>query len=359
LRVPVHVTLRSADGALDTSTDAELLFTSATTAELQIGFELDALDGSFAFGSLGDPALGYVATGLVLEAQLWPGGSRGELLPGLDERRPVPPPNPGGYVEGVVSPAIPPPPAPPTAGVITAPGISEHWQAVAVWPRLDTCTGDSRGNAYAYEPGDRVIGISLTDIVEAINARGPFTVSLGDQTASLLFEAEAPTSLRCAAPMPYGTVVASRSLTFDVQATLSAENAAGSALAQLATTSIFEVTAVSAADGTLAELRWLRRDLAVGQSRSAFEEATGLTLDVPAESEQLLWSWHVSATRADATEPWPRRGALVVTSLNSRQTAELASAQAQGDPRAGISFDDETKFPVLPGEPLIAAKIRP
>jgi hypothetical protein len=358
LHVPVHVTLRSADGALDTSIDAELLFTSATTAELLTGFALDALDGSFAFGSLGEPELGYVATGLVLEAQLWPGGSRGQLVPSLDVRRPVPPPNPSGYLEGVVGPAIPSPPAPPTTGVIQAPAISEHWQALAVWPRLDTCTGDCRGEAYAYEHSDRVIGSSLTDIVEAINALGPFTVALGDQTASLLFQAETPTNLRCAAPKPFGTEVASRSLSFDVQATLRAEDAAGSALAQLDTPSIFEITATSAADGMLAELRWSRRDRAVGQSRSAFEQATGLTFDAPAEYDQLFWSWDVSATRADAMAPWSPRGALVVTSLNSEQTAESASVQTQGGPCAGF-FGEETKFPGLPGRPLIDAEILP
>lgn len=361
LRVPVHVTLRSADGALDTGSDSVLLFTSATTAELLAGFATDALGGSFAFDRLGDPAERYIATGIRLEAQLWVGGSRGALYPNIEQAPPTPPPSPGGALQGVPGPTPPPPasaPVTPTPGFISAPIVPERWREIAVWPRLEACAGDGRGSAYAYAADERVIGTSLSEIVDAVNAQGPFTVSLGDQTASLLFEAEVPAGLSCAAPMPFSTELASRSLTFDVRAALRSEDAGDSALADLDTTSVFQITATSAADGTLAELRWARRDLPYAQSRSAFEAATGLTLDAPAEYEQLWWSWHASDMRADG-DTWSPRGALVVSSLNSEQAAEIARIQAQGGPGVGFSIDETTKFPVLPGDTLLDAEIVP
>jgi hypothetical protein len=369
VRVPVHVSLKSADGALDVRADTDLLLTSATSAEILTGIEMDALGGSFAFERLGDPARHYTARGLALEAQLWPGGSRGTLYPTIDQPGPddpnfvppTPPPSPNGELEGAPGPTIPPPastPSTPTPGNIGTPAIPDGWREVAVWPRRELCLGSGRGSDYPYAPDDRVIGSSMNEIVAALNAQGPYTVSLDDQTASLVFEAEAPSALRCAAPQPNGTVFASRSLIFDVRASLRAEDADDSALAELDTTSIFEITATSAADGTLAELRWSRRDLAYGQSRSAFEAATGIALDAPAEYEQLWWSWHASDTR-DAGETWSPRGALVVSSLNSEQAAEIARIQAQGGPGVGFTIDEATRFPVLPGDALIDAEIVP
>lgn len=363
IRVPVHVTLRSADGALDASAEAELLFTSATTAELQTGFALDAVGGSFAL-SLGDAARGSVAGGLALEAQLWLGGNRGVLYPSLEVPGPpgdpdAPSADPSGALQGTVGPPPPPRPEPPAADVIAAPTLPEHWSAVAVWPRLEQCAYDGRRSAYAYAAGDRVIGSSMTEIVELANARGPFLVSLGDRTASLRFDVEAPTGLRCAAPDTFGTNMASRTLTFDVRATLSADDAEGSALAELETTSIFELTATTAADGTLTELRWARRDRAVGESPDAFEAATGLALDVPSDSERLMWSWHSSNTREGASAPWSPHGALVVTSLSSEQTAEIARIRKYGDPDSIVRLDEETKLPHLPGDPLLDAEIVP
>ena len=136
--------------------------------------------------------------------------------------------------------------------------------------------------------------------------------------------------------------------------------AAESPLSHLAASSIFELTATSARDGSgLEALHWGRRDVVWAESRASFEAATGIALGAADQYQQVWWSWHGSETRANTATPWTSQGELAVHSLNAEQTAAIERQQAQGGPGAGISFDDLTHFPVLPGDALLEAEILP
>jgi hypothetical protein len=158
-------------------------------------------------------------------------------------------------------------------------------------------------------------------------------------------------------------------MTFDVRATLRAAAGTGegaalvaaeSPLSHLAASSIFELTATSARDGSgLEALHWVRRDVVWAESRASFEAATGIALGAADQYQQVWWSWHGSETRENTSAPWASQGELAVHSLNAQQSAALERQQAQGGPGAGISFDEQTHFPVLPGDALLEAEISP
>lgn len=340
LRVPIRVSVRTSDGALDESAESELVFSSASLAYLSNAeFPASSLRGSFAFEDLGDPAEGYAPGSLLLEASFWPGGSRGSIAPLFAETGPVHPP------QVLANPVNIAPGSP-----IAMPSVPDHWSSVAVWPRRERCAGDGRGRVYAFAPDDALIGSSMRDVVNALDARGPWLLALGNDTARLRFDADAPEGLRCAA-LNDGT------LSFEVSATLRSDADPLPALAAFSATSVYEITAKAGLDGTLAELRWERRDLYDDESRSAFESATGLELDAADDYQQIWWSWHGLEQREG--DAWAARGGLVVSSLNREQAAEVARIQAQGGPGVGFTFDESTQFPVMPGDALIDAAIVP
>ncbi|HKO93223.1 MAG TPA: hypothetical protein VJU61_18835 [Polyangiaceae bacterium] len=352
LRVPVQVRLSTSDGALDEQFDGVLDFTSASTAHLDAELVPDALTGSFAFSAIGAPGETWHAERLTVSADFWPGGSRGALFPSFTVER------------DSSATATPPPtsaaPSTPNAGDgILTPTTPTGWSSVAVWPRREACDSEGRGVAAAYAASDHIIGRSLADVVSEQNARSAIELTSARALTPVSFTLEAPTGLQCVR-------ASGRSMTFDVRATLraasgdAATTTPASALSNLAASSIFELTATSARDGSGIEaLRWVRRDVVWAQDRAAFETATGIALDAAEQYRQVWWSWHGTETRASATAPWSSLGELAVHSLNAQQSAALERQQAQGGPGAGISFDEETHFPVLPGDALIEAEISP
>lgn len=341
LRVPVTVTVRTSDGALDESTETDLDFTSASTAHLGAQIENGRLQGSFSFETLGDPAQGLVPYSLVLEADLWPGGSRGSLTPQFTQTGPAQPPPPPALANPTLAAAGSP---------IPTPSVPDHWSSVAVWPRRERCPIGGSSHIYAFAADEPLIGSSMRDIVAELDAQGPWTLSLGDDTANVSFDVEAPDALRCAS-------IYEGELAFEVHATLRTEGDDAPELASLAVTNVYEIVAHTQLDGTLGELRWERRDLYHDESRSAFESATGFALDADDEYEQIWWSWHGLEQRDGDT--WTARGGLVVSSLNAEEAAAIANIEAQGGPGVGFSFDETTKFPVMPGDALIDAEIVP
>jgi hypothetical protein len=342
VRVPVRVSLQTSDGALDEQIDGVLELTSANTAHLEVSFEPDELVGSFAFEQIGAPEEEWQATGLQLQADFWPGGSRGQLLPSFATVANLPPTPPA---------SSPYPASIPPGSNIKGPTLPDHWRSVAVWPRREACDGDGRGIAAAFGPDDAIIGWSLVDVVDELEAHSDWTLSSGENNTAVRFTLQRPAGLQCVR-------ASGRSMTFDVLGTLSADAGVGSPLENLAATSVFELSATSAQNGrALEELRWVRRDVVAAQTRTAFEAATGLTLAASDQYQQVWWSWHGNDTRESATAPWASRGELVVTSLNAEQAAEIERVMSLGGPGAGISFDNETQFPELPGDRLLEAEI--
>jgi hypothetical protein len=341
LRLPVQVQLESADGALDLQADGVLELASGSAGHLSAELPA-ALGGSFHFEQIGAADEHWQSIGFNLEADLWLGGSRGEINPSFDlelSAQPAVAPHP---------PAIGPAPAP--AGSAT-PRIPEHWRSIAVWPRRENCDGESRGTAAAYLPGDRAIGLSIADVVSDLNSRADWTLLSGERTLPVQFTLELPSGLQCVRQ-------AGRSMSFDVAASLRAVENTGDPLEHLAARSVFEVTATATRDGAALErLHWVRRDLVQAQSRAAFEADSGIALDASDQYQQIWWSWHGTQTRANPSDPWSSSGALLVNSLNAQQAAEIARVLAQGGPGAGISFEATTQFPVLPGDSLLEADI--
>jgi hypothetical protein len=341
LLVPVVVNLQTSDGALNEHSNGWLQFTSGRTAHLST--ELPAeLGGSFAFEQIGAGGEDWRAEGFDLEADLWPGGSRGALSPRI--ARSDVPPSPG-------SPAAPPPnTSQPSEGSAIGPDIPSHWPSIAVWPRRESCDGERRGRSAVHADEDPVIGLSITDVVNDLNARSEWTLTADEQATPVRFTLDVPMGLQCVRQ-------SGRAMSFEVVATLQSQGGAGSSLEHLSAINVFELAAKATSNGSaLEELYWVRRDVDSPETRGAFEATTGLLLNAPEQYQEVWWSWHGRDTRPSADAPWTTYGEFVVSSLNADQTAEMARVTALGGPGVGISFDALSQFPELPGDALLEAE---
>ena len=193
-----------------------------------------------------------------------------------------------------------------------------------------------------------------------------WSLTAGDAALHVIFELEEPSQsqLYCGTSSPDG-------LSFAVRATLrsdalrldmtTADSDAGTAeagaLQRLDAETVFVISARADATATeLLLLQFVRRDVQSSLTRAQLETATGLVIDVPEEYETFWWSWHGTLTQA-AGDPWQRRGAFQVNSLDAAQMAEVERVIALGGPPAGISYDGETGWPVLPGDKLVDATL--
>jgi hypothetical protein len=334
LRVPVQLTLRSADGALDARVAAALTFTSARTAELSAQIAAEQLGGTFAVPQIGPPGQAWELRGLGVYVTLWPGGSSGGIGPLLVRTDQVSPPWDAWGGPGA---------GPPRSSV---PFLPEHYNAVAVWPRREICN-DGTGSI-PVDANDPVNGWSPVEVASELRARSPWSVRLGEDSVAIAVEIETPMGLVCATRGPR--------LDVDVRATLGAEDApAGSALERFAATTTLRISALAALDGSgLAELGWSRRDVYAGIARADFAEQTGLALEELAEYRDIWWSWHGRSTRAGET--WSARGALLVSGLDAVEAARIDRQVAAGGPGPSIG-SDERGFPILPGTTLIDAEL--
>jgi hypothetical protein len=329
LQLPVQVQLKSADGAMDLSVAGQLQLTSGSAGHVRADLPTD-LGGSFHFEQFGPPEQHWRSTGFELQADLWPGGSNGALIPSWavqasDLTRGGPPAAPGTLTP---------------AGPLMIGPHAVQW--IGIWPRPERC---------AYLPGDRVIGLSVAGVVSELDSRSDWTLRSDERELPVQFTLELPTGLQCVAKN-------GRSMSFDVTSTLSAGPATGAPLEHLAASSVFTVTATSTLDGAALEgLHWFRKDYEESQTREAFEANTGITLDAADEYQQIWWSWHGKQTRANPSAPWSSSGALLVNSLNAQQAAELARRVAQGGSGRSTSFDWAAQAPRLPGDTLLEADI--
>jgi hypothetical protein len=339
--VPVLVSLTTGDGALDERFDATLEFTSQKVVHLSQQLSPDELTGSFAFGAIGAPAQGFQARTLGVEMELWPGGSRGSIRPGLSQTgSPTPPQLPAPYSDVDIDAPTP------------TPSLPEHWSAVAVWPRREVCPNDGRGGV-AFDASDAVLGVSPLDVIGALEDEPTWALASDTGETPVQLSFEAPSGLLCVTGF-------GGPLEFDVRATLRADGAAaGSALEHLNATTTLSVGGRAAADGSgLVEVHWARRDVMKSQPRAAFEAATGLALEAADEYRDIWWSWQGVETRADAAAAWLARAALSVSSLNAEQAAAIASVVARGGPGVSVSLNADG-FPLLPGDTLLEAELSP
>jgi hypothetical protein len=224
--------------------------------------------------------------------------------------------------------------------------IPDHWSLVAVWPHREVCPPGLGGSVF--DAHEAVLGgRSPLDVVQAINAGADLTLHTPEGATLVHFQLEEPSGLLCV------------SNGIDVPGTLRADaTKPASALSTLAATSIFRVEAAVAPDGTRFDrFGWVRRDVVASLERSALEAATGIVMEAPEQYADFWWSWHGVETRASAAEPWSTRAELLVNSLNVEQAAQIAQVEAAGGPGVGIRFDEETNFPVLPGDRLIGAEL--
>jgi hypothetical protein len=340
LRVPVALTVTSADGALDEHVATTLTFTSAKTAQLDVQLPSEALGGDFAVEHVGPDGEQWSFVGLSIDVTFWPGGSRGDIAPELRRLDAVVPPS-----------SQPSPPVIPARDTIDTPFIPEHWRTVAVWPQREVC--DDGVNAVPFDADEAVSGLSPVDLVNDFVAASPWTMS-GANAAQVAVEVVAPRGLVCVS-----TLGARQEL--DVRATLRPVNApAGSPLEHLDATTILRVGARISLDGSrFEELSWQRRDVVYEIPRADFQQQTGLGLAAPDEYRDFWWSWHGHATRdADAAGTWRSQGALLASSLDAQQATQIAAQVAAGGPGAGVGVDTNG-FPLLPGDLLVDEHLAP
>jgi hypothetical protein len=333
--VPVHVELSTADGALAASFDAPLAFGAAGAASLLSDVGTESLTGGLSFNQVGEGASDWEFLGLTLNLQLWPGGSRGNILPKLSRRGPPqPPPNSSLPMNG-----------PSDHFAVPVAAVPDHWSSIAVWPRRETCT--SVGSAFAAT--DPIIGSSVVDAVAAFNARAARTLEASDGQVPVRFTLDAPSGLVCADVTRSG-------LKFRVPGHLDAVSSeASSALGQLAIRANYDLIAQTNLDGTAFDLlRWT--GVGVGEARAELIANTGLGADFPAEYEQFWWTWYGTDTRDPATSAWSTQGKLSVSSLNPQQAAKFASQVANGGPGAGYSTGSDGSIG-LPGDTLLSADV--
>jgi hypothetical protein len=201
------------------------------------------------------------------------------------------------------------------------PLVPEHWEEIAVWPRLERC---------AYLPDDRVVGRSIADVVNELDSHSDWTLRSGENEWPVQFTLALPTGLPCVSKT-------GRSMSFDMTATLSASASTGAPLEQLAASSIFRFTATSTFDGSALEsLHWYRRDFEQSQERAAFEADTGIALDASDEYQQIWWSWHGTLTLANPGGPWSRSGALLVKSPKCATGGGDRAQSGAGRPERGL-----------------------
>ena len=310
--VPVHVALKSADGALAEELDTALIFSSGSTAALAAFVPAANLVGRFAFTSA-TQLDGWDFKGLSLGISVWPGGSRGHIAPELYRRGSdvEPDPLPGaltGYVDSL------------------APAIPDHWNLLAVWPRREACLGA------VYDAHDRLAGWSLEQAAQELTSQGAGRLVESDGTSTPIhFTVEPLAGLVCA----QADLRVTRDVGFRARGRLKADaGGSASALEQLDASETFVLSASAAIDGEkIQRLHWdrIRSFIPTGQTRVDFVAATGLERAAAPADQLLLWSWEGTSTRSDAGD-WATTGQF---SVQSAHEVDAKICQAMQEPPPG------------------------
>jgi hypothetical protein len=155
IEVPVEVTLTSGGNALNETFEAVLSASVPYRAHLSKRLRPRAVSGAFAVGRLDslDPERRFALSELTIEAELWPGGSRGTLGAEL-------------YSDY----------AKPSEELRAAPVQPSQPGPFAVWPSAREC-----GGAKVALPSDaRVLGFSVLDVLERLRQAGPRQLTWND-----------------------------------------------------------------------------------------------------------------------------------------------------------------------------------
>jgi hypothetical protein len=331
LDVPVAMSLATEDGALDERFDARLVFTSANTARLEAELPAERLAGSLAFDSIAAPAVGWRAAAFTVFAELWPGGSRGSVVPRFAYDGPLMEASP---------PVLPARPEPQLA----EPELLTRWGLLAMWPQALVCPGDVRGFHVPVDADARVIGWSARDIVAELDTRAVRPIDVDGSSASLRFTLELASGVRC-------MYSEGRNLTFAVEGRVSVDAApVGSPLEHLDARSTFLVSARVSADGAaLEQISWVRQGVDGSQALAEFAASTGIAVAAMSDARAYLWSWIGSDRREGSS------GAL--SSRTELRVHADAAPPRPGNPSVGsppLNADvNEDGSPLLPGEPLL------
>ncbi|HEX2735890.1 MAG TPA: hypothetical protein VHM70_30025 [Polyangiaceae bacterium] len=353
--VPVNVSFKTRDGALDERFSADLHFTTPFNAEFYFELQLGEIDGSFRFTQIGseDSSRVYAAQSLYADVALWPGGSRGEIVPDIAWTNPPPnatPPAPTLAPWGPVEPS-------------NAVAIGEHWSSLAVWPsNLQCATGgmptsrDARVNS----------GLSAEQIREAVNALNSWDLTSDGQSARVEFTVDPLPEYLCngfqgmarlralsevGVPIADGGSGADAGLDARSPATLTSKFAGLDASGSFTIRSIVDPEA-----GFIRSLAFSRlvEDTVLPLSRQELTANTGLMVDAADEYQRFWWSWQARAERQHADADFQTRAELLVTSLNAAQSAASDQQVAQGGPGASIGIGNDGWLQ-LPGDVILRA----
>jgi hypothetical protein len=273
LDVPVATSLVTDDGALDERFDAQLVFTSANTARLEAELPAERLAGSLAFDSIAAPAVGWRAAAFTVFAELWPGGSRGSVVPRFAYEGPLMEASP---------PVLPARPEPQLA----EPEPLTRWGLLAMWPQALVCSGDVRGFNVPVDADARVIGWSARDIVAELDTRAVRAIDVDGSNLRVRFTLEPPSGVHCMRSE-------GRNLTFAVEGHVAVEAAPeGSPLEHLDARSAFLISARVSVDGAaLEQLSWVRQGVDGSQTLAEFAASTGIAVAATPDARSYLWSW--------------------------------------------------------------------
>lgn len=304
LEVPVSITLKTEDGALDEQMDATLEFFSPITAGLSVFLPVAGIAGSFAV--TGGVSADLEFLGLYLGISLWHGGSRGSLAPEFGERGSSRAPEPGSAG------------AQPVPNESLTPGVPQHWFLFGVWPHHEGCQGS------VYDLDEQLAGWSPSGAVQAVTSSGAGALRTADASTPVHFTLEPPSGLVCVhwnerQPADFGLRMPGR---------LKADAAAPESVLQpLDAVSDFDLTGhVSELDGALDSVEWRRprQIYPVAESQPDFIADTGLHLAAADTEQQFLWSWQGSSTRASSGD-WSTTATFTVQSARAKQTQECES----------------------------------
>jgi hypothetical protein len=162
LEIPVEVTLRSGEQALDERFETTLEASVPYRGRLRKTLLTRSLDGGLTFDRVTslDPDRSFVLETVTFDAVLWPGGSMGSLGTHVDARRARPP---------TKEEMFGPPPNP-----------ARQPRDVATWPSAHACPGGGR----ALPIDAPVLGFSAADVLERLARGGPRQLTRGDGTTT-------------------------------------------------------------------------------------------------------------------------------------------------------------------------------
>lgn len=351
--VPVWVTVRTADGALNARVKGSVMSYGAHIADLYARFRPAQVGGSLSVGEpkSTDDSVTWSLNAFVLNATLWEGGSAGSFMPEFIAK--ADDVAMGGSTPAS-SPTSPPPLSMPSSAT-PVPVALEQREAFGLWPRREECVP-----GFALDMNDAFMGRSLHDMFATLDAHSSYPLRIETnltettpETFDVMLTTEVPSGVVCAnVTLQLGT------MSLDVAGHLSAATSAPDALAldtdlQLAITAHVDL---ADPDAPFTRIDFERKieDVAVPSARDAFQSQVGIDLTAaPAEYTQIWWTWFGTVSpQTNSTSV-----TLIVTSPDAELTEVIEQQVAEGGPGFGIGIEESG--PVLPGDTLLRGTSAP